>query len=344
MVWIKRNLFWVVFGGLTLVLLLGGAFYLYTGIDKHGELETKITDAKGRIDQLAQQSPTPTPTNLARAREDQKLLRAATGEAVKHFAPIEVSKVTGVEFKKVLDTTVFELRRQARSANVQLPSADFAFSFALQKDKTTFHTNAFPFLPEHLAEVKAICGSLFDSKIARLESVRRPRTMDDPPQSPDCHDLPREIRADMEMAVNFYEMSFFAFSSEISRVLNTFAQASEGLLVKAVVIEPGPTNLPPVGAMGAGGMTNNPGGIWPSTPSPQPQGQPMQNVVPPRSTLPPRNPQRPGARPNVPTPAPRAGAAAPAGAGGSGSGALVPAIREELFKVTLLLEVIKPVN
>jgi hypothetical protein len=272
MAWIKRNLFLVV-GGLLAVLLLGaGGYYFWTNAQKNKTIEAQLEENKNNLTRLVNQDPTPNRTNIARAKEEFERARAAAEEAKLFFQPVPFEPVTGQAFKSVLDQTIFDLQAKADEKSIALPSKQYAFTFGHQKMQLQFPAEAFPALPQQLAEIRTICNLLFDAKINRLITVRRSRIYSEEPVSQvDHHDRTPEVNQAMGVASNPYEVTMHAFTPELAVALELFYKSTNGLVVKSVQVEVAPAqgdpNASPGTAPGVAPFTTTP---VPSTGATQP--------------------------------------------------------------------------
>ena len=329
MLWIKRNLF-LALGGLVALGALGfGGFYLWTNVSENKKVEAQLEEKKAGLQKLYNAVPFPSTNNIAIARDDLKRVQAAVRKTKEYFTPLPYEKVTGQAFKTLLDTTLYELRDKAQQTSVLLPSKTYAFSFSAQKDKFNFADGSFPALSEQLAEVRAICTILFESKINRLVNVRRTRvTTDDPPGSSDYLELRADPNDLTGTLANPYQIEFRSFSPELASVLESFYKSTNGFLVKAIQVEP---ETEPGGVGGPG-----PTGAAPSAPASVTQ-PPPQPRVPPPGVAPPRVPPA-GAPPAQPGPA----IARPPGAVAPASEGIKTVLNEKLLKITFLIDVIRP--
>jgi len=255
--WVKRNLFLVISGLLAIALLGLGGFYFWTNRQKNKQIETQLEENKAALTRLVNQAPTPNATNIARAKQEVQTARAAVEQAKLFFQPVPFEPVTGQAFKSLLDQTVFDLHRKAEAASVALPSKDYAFTFAHQKTQLQFPAEAFPALPQQLAEIRAICEILFDAEVNRLITIRRSRLYADEPLSQvDHHELQPAVNEAVGMAINPYEVTVHAFTPELAAALQSFYKSTNGLVVKSVTVEVAPAavadaNLQPGGAVAA---------------------------------------------------------------------------------------------
>ena len=329
MLWIKRNLFLALSGLVALGALGFGGFYLWTNVSENKKVENQLEEKKAVLQKLYNAVPFPSTNNIAIARDDLKRVQAAVRKTKEYFTPLPYEKVTGQAFKTLLDTTLYELRDKAQQTSVLLPSKTYAFSFSAQKDKFNFADGSFPALSEQLAEVRAICTILFDSKINRLINVRRTRvTTDDPPGSSDYLELRVEPNDLTGTLASPYQIEFRSFSPELASVLESFYKSTNGFLVKAIQVEP---ETEPVGVV-APGTTGAP----PSAPAGVTQPPPQPRVPPPGVPIPRMPPA--GAPPAQPGPA----IAKPPGAVAPASEGIKTVLNEKLLKITFLIDVIRP--
>jgi hypothetical protein len=315
--WLKRNLLLAV-GGLIAALLLGfGIYYLWTSYQKNKQVETKLEQNKEELRKIVTgPNPYPNSTNIARAREELAKVRIAITNARSFFQPVPYEPVTGLAFKSLLDSNLFELHRKAEETSVVLPNKNYGFTFEFQKKQLNFPPEAFPGLPQQLAEIKTICGLLFDARINKLITLRRARVYTDEPVSQvDHHEMKPSVDEAMGMASNPYELTFHCFSGELAAVLESFYKSTNGLIVKSLQVDVAPAEVVNPNAPGA-----------PVTPPPTavpPRVAPPTGAVPPPAAV-----QPPGAV------RPTAVAAAP-----KGPEPIKTVLNERLLKIVLVLDV-----
>ena len=255
--WVKRNLFLFI-GGLLAIALLGfGGFYFWTNRQKNKQIETQLEENKAALTRLVNQAPSPNATNIARAKQEVQTARAAVEQAKLFFQPIPFEPVTGQAFKSLLDQTLFDLHKKSEEASVALPTRDYAFTFAHQKTQLQFPAEAFPALPQQLAEIRSISEILFGARVNRLVAIRRSRLYADEPLSQvDHHESPPEVNETVGMAINPYEVTVHAFTPELATALQSFYKSTNGLVVRSIQVEVASTPDPNLPA----------GGVQPVTP------------------------------------------------------------------------------
>ncbi|MCI0748516.1 MAG: Amuc_1100 family pilus-like protein [Verrucomicrobia subdivision 3 bacterium] len=284
MLWLRRN-FWLGLGILLAVVLLGGGvYYFWTNRAKNKQLEAKLEEDKTTLTRLLSQDPFPSPTNITRAKEELARVTNLVNKAKIFFQPVPHENVAGEQFKALLDNILYELHRKAEQTSVALPTRTYAFTFAHQKQQLQFPPEAFPALPQQLAEIRTICDLLFEARVNRLITLRRARLYADEPVSQvDHHEKKPEVNEAVNMASNPYEITFHAFTPELAAALESFYRSTNGLIVKSIHVEVAPApgldpNAPPIGP-GPGGFPGPrpppPGsGFGPGPGRPPPPGAP----------------------------------------------------------------------
>jgi len=316
MAWLKRHLLLAICGLIALLLLAAGTYYLLTNISRNTAVEAELDQQKHRLEELLSRDPFPHRTNVDAAKREIGRVRTVIDQARQSFTAVPYENVNGLEFKKLLDVTIDELQKRASKTSVELPGKGYEFSFAAQKKGLKFSPTIFPRINIQLAEIKTICGILFDSKINRLVNVKRVRlSADDPQGTPDYLENRAETTNNMTGAVlSPYQFEFHCFSSELAAAMEGLYKSPHGLLVKAVMVEAVPQQQGP----GGGPIVN---------PPPVPVNQNPANP-----------PRPPGAQPRPGVPAVVARPGAPVAA----KDGLETILNEKLLKVILLVEVIKP--
>jgi hypothetical protein len=325
--WIKRNLLFVVGGVVALVLMGLAGFYLYTGMGKNDAALEKLNAEYATLSGLNSQNPHPGDDkidNIKAAKEQDKAVRAfVTDKAAMVFKPIppipDSTNADNSMLAGALRKTIDQMRKDAVGRGVQV-ATNYYFSFTAERDRIMFDKAGLIPLSVQLGEVKAICDVLFAARVNALDGIRREKVS--------VHDVESQMSSDYlsrstvtnEIAlISPYEVSVRCFSSEIAGMLSGFAASPNGLIVRAINVEPAVLGLDPGAA----------GGAMP-TYAPQPVYQPAPTV---RRLLGEEGefrPVAPVAPPPVYVPA------TPAGKGG-----LPTLLDEKQLKVTLLIEVVK---
>lgn len=315
MAWIKRNLFFVIGGGVAVALMGLAGWYLWSQYEANNQVVEKLNADYAELDQLNQQKPHPgvgKVNNIEKAKEQQKELLDLLQKqraCFQRVAPIpDMPKVTERDFSAALSRVIAQLQRDATNASITLPP-NYAFSFEAQKRRVEFSPNSLGPLAVQLGEVKAICDVLYAAKINSLDNLRRESVSTDDQQTGSQTDYLSQRTVTNELAVMTpYEVTVHTLSSELASVLAGFANSPYGIIVKSINVEvasPGAVDQTPdapVAALpvmvspaeprpnpgmsdafrrryGLGRGMEGPGGRYgPRPPTPQPAPQPMAVV------------------------------------------------------------------
>jgi len=216
MLWIKRNLFLVIFGVIALGLLGWSIMFFMNKLAENTKLEEDLQQAKGQLDQLYAKNPFPNETNIAFAQAEVVRVRKDVNGVKEFFQPVPFEKVENKDFTVLLQNTIVDLQKRAQQLGIQLPEADYAFSFKAQKNALTFSPGSFPTLPMQLAEIKAITEIIYDAKVNRIANIKRMRvTTDDPEGSPDYHQLTMQTNAYTQTVSSPYQFEIHSFSGDL---------------------------------------------------------------------------------------------------------------------------------
>ncbi len=323
MLWIKRNLFMVVSGVVVSVLLGLGGFYLFSGWSKNAAVEEDLEKNLALMTNFYSSPQFPHPTNVAVAREYVKVARNKKAVLQPFFEPVPAERVSGLQFRSVLDKTLSELYRLASQAAVELPRTNYAFSFDGVRNNANFDPGSFPFMPQQLADIKAICTLLFEGHARPLVNIRRARvSRDDNQAASDYLDARVETNLFTGSVLSPYEFEFQCMSEDLAVVLNKLSQSPHGFIVRTLRTEPVDEKQD--------GRFGPPGGA-PPAPSAPPGPRPGQ-----RNLL--RNPPAPAAV----NPAVTGTRNRPPGATAAAGDKLVTPLKEKRIKVTLNIVSIRP--
>ena len=331
MTWVKRNLFFLIGGVVALSLMGAAGWYAFQKNTLNNEKKEKLNEAYTELKRLKEQKPHPGDgkkvDNIKLAKDLQVELRGFIGTSGKNFqpiAPIPASqKFTTLEFTEQLREAISQLQKSAGANSVTL-QPNYNFSFEAQKNKLTLAAGSLEPLAVQLGEVKAICDILFRARINALENLKRERaSADDTPDRAgmtDYHER-KSVTNDLGVLAQ-YEVTFRSFSPELAAAMAGLASSHHGFIVKGISVEP-------VVATSALPTDTTPQPVVPA-PVPQAAAQPTASAAARRYE------GEGGAPPLRSAPPPAYAPAAPAT-----STRTPPILNEKLFRVTLLIEVIK---
>jgi hypothetical protein len=339
MLWLKRNLFFVM-GLAVAVLLLGYAvFRLYSKTSEDTDITTQLNEQTSYLKEIYGLPVFPSPENIGAVEGDQRRLRGFIERSRAYFTNVAPASVHSAQsFKTELDKLVYRLNNSARTAGVIVPTNGFAYSFEALMSRIDFASSSIRPLAVQMSEVEVLMGILYNAKINRLEAVQRARmAVEDfaPTAAVGSYTDPISPATNAVSVLMPYRLTFRCFSSELASVMEGFVKSPHGLIIKAMDIDQ-------VGD----GFSFNP--MMPPSPgfTPPPDGNPGGG-------RPPGFPVRRGVR-NMPGGAPAGGFANPrtpqpfaatlaaggsAGLPGNKTG-LQTLLNEKPFRVVMLVQIV----
>jgi hypothetical protein len=321
--WIKRNLFFVIGGGIALVLLGGAGYYIYQGWSNNSQASDKLTETYSTLKTLADQKPGPGTHNTEIARDQQGQLLDWMNSSSNYFQfvpPIPPAPVTSETFAAALRRTVAQLNNEAQSASVSLPP-QYYFSFDAQRPLMQFASGSLDPLAVQLGEVKAISEIVFSARVNALDSIQRPRVSDDDVNGPQADYTDLVAVTNTFAVITPYVITFRSFTPEIANLICAFANSSNAFIIHSITVEPaGQGSSPDATQEGLPPGMGMPG----QYPGQYPGGYPQR-----MGGFPPGYPGYPPA--NNPQPA-----MLPTGKGG-----LQTVLKEQLLRTTLEVELVK---
>ncbi len=241
--WIKRNLFFVVGGLLTLGLLGGAGFYIYKGWSANSDASATLNELYGKLTDVAQKQPQPGNDkidNMATAKEQEQQMRNWVKQAMGYFQPIQPipqGQVTSKTYATALGSTIYQLQQEAKQNSVNLPT-QYYFSFQAQSSKLTISSGLGP-LAEQLGQVKALAEILFAARVNDLIGIQRVRVSDDDAASGSQSDYidQRPVTNDLAI-ITPYVLTFQTFTPELARVISGFATSTNPFILKSITAQP----------------------------------------------------------------------------------------------------------
>ena len=313
MSWAKRNIYFLASCIVAVVLLLLAGWYCFASWKNNSATDDQLKQAYSQLAQIAGNIPgagNDTVTNIDAAKAQTIEAKQRITQLAQFFTPIHSVGTNHYE-DRALSAAIREtnalLRASAQAHNVTLPvtTPEFAFSFSLQAGKISYDPGSGPMLLTQLAEVKAICDTLYSSRILALEAILRERSSDDgaaAQMTSQSDYLDASSLTNGNTVITPYQVTFQCYTTELGNVLANFANLRHTVVVKTLAIQPAD------GLMGmAMGMDPGVGG-----------GGAVQQYL---------------------TQAGGATAVAPGAA--SGRGGLATAIDEKKLRVTMLLDFVK---
>ena len=266
--WIKRNLFIVIGGVVTLALLGAGGFYIYKDWTRNSDAADKLNEIYGTLKNLQQQQPSPgneKVDNTKIAKDQEQQVRAWIASSRNYFQSIPAipaDNVSSETYAGALRRTIDVLQHEADDAGVMLPPK-YDFSFSAQRTLVKFADGSLSPLAEQLGEVKAIADTVFSARVNALDGIQRVRVSpDDAAGSPGDYIDERPVNNDLAV-ITPYVVTFRCFTPELSHVIGAFATSSNTFLIKSINVQPAGSSAfaaPTDAGMQPGGM---PGALLP---------------------------------------------------------------------------------
>src|SRR2546426_8392125 len=176
MTWIKKNILMLA-GGLVALGLLGVAgWFWYTQKAAVDQVTADLDAQTKEFQALMTRETHPNQENIEAARKEQQRVAELLARTRKYFVPA-ASFSTNLDketFKGLLETSIFEIERNAERSGVTLPNNNkYDFTFKPQRGSVVFAPETLVPLANQVAEIKAICGVLFQVRVHSLLSLRR---------------------------------------------------------------------------------------------------------------------------------------------------------------------------
>jgi hypothetical protein len=246
MSWIKRNLFFVIGGLLSLVLLGAAGFYNYQGWSHNSETFNKLNQIYTTLRNLTSQKPSPgneRVDNITAARDQEHQVRDWIRQAADYFQPIAPIPNTGTNtvsseaFAAALRRTIDQLQHEADAQSVTLPPK-YNFSFEAERSLVKFAPGSLGALAAQFGEVKTISEILFAARVNSLDGIQRVRVSEDDANGPQADYFDARAVTNNLAVMTPYQITFRSFSPEIAEVLAGFASSPHGFIVRSINVQP----------------------------------------------------------------------------------------------------------
>lgn len=232
----KDNVFTLLASVTAGACLLAATFYLAHTVRRDRAVTAQLQSATDALQSLAKRDPSPNRENISAAEREGKRIGQFVQQVQTRFQSAPgPEKLNSMELRGYIDNTVAELNLHAKHAGVEVP-ADYWFSFAAQKGTMAFSAGSLPLLAAQVADVRALCTLLFDTKVNALAWVKRVHI--DGQDALGSQDYlvgkPQTNRWTVTLP---YELAFQGFSSDLAHVLDRLAQSPQAFVVTNIVVE-----------------------------------------------------------------------------------------------------------
>jgi hypothetical protein len=237
MVWIKRNLFFVISGAVGLLLTGYCGYLLYSSLNANSGVSDDYTSTVSNFRAIQEKTPYPSTENIQAAKADEDNVRKFLADFRTRFASFPTPPVEDAKgFTSYLQESLARFRAGATNAGVQMPD-DYAFAFSGLIGKLTYPPgNIGPWM-QQLEEIGAILDILYDAKINYLGSGATPGLQRVSVAADDIGAgdyLSTTSVTNQWGVVTPYKVTFRGFSAEIAAVLAGFARSSNCFIIKSV--------------------------------------------------------------------------------------------------------------
>src|SRR5688500_18299666 len=142
MAWVKKNLFSVIAGVVSLAVLGYAVFFVKQKKDADVEVTTQLDEAAERYKQLITRKVHPgneKVNNIENSKEEIVKMRSFMDEMREYLkGPELVTNLNNQVFRAQLDSSMAALRRKADEAGVILPNTNYWFTFSQYKTTVDF--------------------------------------------------------------------------------------------------------------------------------------------------------------------------------------------------------------
>jgi len=266
MPWVKKNLFILIAGVISLGLLGFAIFFVKGKMDKDAEITATLDESASKFKDLIQRKNHPGSEkvdNIKAAKEELVKVQSFMDELREYIKGPEIgTNMNNQQFRALLDTTLTQLRREADEANVQMPMTNYWFSFGSYKTTVDFRGDG-PGLAAQLHDIKSMMHILYNARVHSLVAFRRAPVSDSEMNGGPDYIGDKNVITNDWAVKTAYEITFQGFSSELARVMEGLANAKECFVVKSIGVAQAPeerrstpsmTMMPPPMAMpGMGG-------------------------------------------------------------------------------------------
>jgi hypothetical protein len=244
--WIKRNLYFLIGGGVALALMGMAGWFLYSKWRLNNEAWEKLNQDYTELGTLNNEKPHPGAgkvDNIKLAKQQETEVKDLIEKTKAKFEPLTpipaVTNITDRDFSAALIQALDQLQKDATNSSVGIPPK-YSFSFEKQRPMLTFAAGSLHPLSVQLADVRAICDILFKAKVNSLDNIRRERVGSDDNTGQLTDYVDKKSVTNALAVISPYEVTFRCFTPELGAVLSGFANSPSGLVIKGLNVEAAP--------------------------------------------------------------------------------------------------------
>jgi hypothetical protein len=256
MIFIKRNLFWIISGLISAGLLAAAVVFSSGASEKRETALADLGQYTNVVNRLATTSPYPSRETIEKINRDTGAVKSFTTNAEALFEYRRPGSIPGQQFKVHLINSLVKLQTDATNYNVSLPR-NFNFTFKHLLPMPNLLPYSIEPLSVQLRDIQEIAQVLFDSRVHSIDSfAREPAYAREPGGPVLIYDMGTRTNLTTDSAIftsTPYKFSFRGFTTELTEVLNRFARAKRFYIVKKIEVQ-GTRSSDVTSAQRAGGM------------------------------------------------------------------------------------------
>ncbi len=235
MAWFKNNLVFVVIVAVAFSLLGLAGWFTFDQYTNAETVALTLADATQQYKDLNSKPVLPGDSktnNIELAKLENTRLADFSARVTSYLAPANVpTNLDNLNFSIRLNESISKMRIDAAKANVVLPITNgYWFTFASQKSAVEY--KGIENMAAQLYDVEGIIKILYDARVHSIAQLKRPPATPDEPNNGDF--LTRNAKTNEAAIVTPYEVTFTGFSSELGRVMQGLANATNCFVVRTV--------------------------------------------------------------------------------------------------------------
>ncbi len=240
MIFLKRNLFWVLSGLISAGMLTAAVMFSSGAKEKRDTALADLGQYTNVVNRLATAKPYPSRETIEKINRDTGAVQAFTTNAEALFEYERPRPMPGQQFKVYLINSLVKLQNDATNYNVSLPQ-NFNFTFRHLLPMPNLLPYSIEPLAVQLRDIQEIAQILFESRVHSIDSfAREPAYAREPGGPVLMYDMGTRTNLTTENAIftsTPYKFSFRGFTTELTEVLNRFARAKRFYIVKKIEVQ-----------------------------------------------------------------------------------------------------------
>ena len=241
MVFLKRNIFWIISGLFSAGMLAATWLFTASAMGKSKEAFAALEKYTDVVNKIETAEFYPTQETIDKINRDTAAVKSFTTNAESLFAYEKPSPMNAKAFKLHLINSLVKLRQASSIYNVKLPE-NFNFTFRHLLQEHSLVPYSIEPLSIQLRDIEEIVQILYESRIHAIEKFKR-----EPAYAMERGGRDGVLMYDRATRTNLttakaiftstpYSITFLGFTSELTEVLNRFALADRFYVVKKLEV------------------------------------------------------------------------------------------------------------